>query len=94
MTLTTGSGFFVQEAARNNQTLAGDLGDDYQALYHYSVDAYRGLSQYQLTTAAGDYLAPIKQAIPTTGCNPFGRGVRGLGLEPRTNRLKAECSTN
>lgn len=59
VTISTGEGFFVQEAARNNQSLAGDAGDDYETLYNYSADSYRGLSQYQLTTAAGDYVAPI-----------------------------------
>lgn len=65
VTMTTDSGFFVQETVRNNQTLAPDDpvdgvgGDDYETLYNYSVDSYRGLSQYQITTTLGDYLAPI-----------------------------------
>jgi hypothetical protein len=59
VTMTTGDGFFVQEAARNNQSLAGDAGDDYETLYNYNINEYRGLSQYQVTTEAGDYLAPI-----------------------------------
>jgi hypothetical protein len=68
VTISTNSGFFVQEAARNNQSLAGDEEDDYETLYDYSaqstpeganVGTYEGLSQYQLTTSPGDYLAPI-----------------------------------
>ena len=75
VSMTTNSGFFVQEAARNNQTLADDLGDDYQTLYNYSIDSYRALSQYQVTTAAGDYLAPINN----TGVN--FRIVAGAAFE-------------
>ncbi len=56
--ISTSEGFFVQEAARNNQTL-GDFVDDYQTLYNYSVNSYRALSQYQVTSAPGDYVAPI-----------------------------------
>lgn len=58
VTIATAGGFFVQEAARNNQSLAGSV-DDYQDLYNYSTGSYRGLSQYQVTTTAGDYFAPI-----------------------------------
>ncbi|BCX46845.1 hypothetical protein HAHE_07530 [Haloferula helveola] len=59
VTMTTNSGFFVQETARNNQSLAGDGSGDYSTLYSYSVDSYRVLSQYRVTTTPGDYLAPI-----------------------------------
>jgi len=59
VTIGTSEGFFVQEAARNNQSLAGDPGDDYETLYNYSADAYRALSQYQVTSGSGDYVAPI-----------------------------------
>lgn len=57
--LTTASGFLVQEAARNNQSLTG--GGDYTTLYSYSVQSYRGLSQYQVIdgTGPGSYFAPI-----------------------------------
>lgn len=64
VTITTDEGFFVQEAARNNQSL-GDAVDDYTTLYNFSSESYRGLSQYQVTTSAGDYLAPINN----TGAN-------------------------
>ena len=57
VSVTTSEGFVVQEAARNNQSLSG--GGGYTTLYNYSVQSYRGLSQYQITTAAGDYFAPI-----------------------------------
>lgn len=59
VTMTTASGFFVQEAVRNNQTFAADEVDDYETLYSFSVDSYRCLSQYQVTSSPGDYLAPI-----------------------------------
>lgn len=58
VTITTPEGFFVQEAVRNNQSF-GDSVDDYTTLYNYSADSYRALSQYQVTSAAGDYVAPI-----------------------------------
>ena len=67
VTITTDEGFFVQEAARNNQSLAGDVGDDYVELYNFSSDSYRGLSQYQVTSAAGDYLAPINNGGANAG---------------------------
>lgn len=59
VTLTTSSGFLVQEAARNNQSMTG--GGGYTTLYSYSVQSYRGLSQYQVIdgTGPGDYFAPI-----------------------------------
>jgi hypothetical protein len=59
VTISTSEGFFVQEAARNNQTL-GDAADDYETLYNYNVDSYRALSQYRVTSASGDYVAPIE----------------------------------
>lgn len=67
VTMTTDEGFFVQEAARNNQSLAGDVGDDYIELYNFSSNSYRGLSQYQVTSAAGDYLAPINNGGANAG---------------------------
>lgn len=60
VTVTTDSGFVVQEAARNNQSLADDPDDDFETLYnHEGPQSYRALSQYQITTAPGDYFAPI-----------------------------------
>jgi hypothetical protein len=59
VSLTTPSGFVVQEAVRNNQSLSDDPDDNFETLYSYSVQSYRALSQYQVTTAPGDYLAPI-----------------------------------
>jgi hypothetical protein len=101
VTMTTDSGFFVQEAARNNQSLADDPGDDYQTLYNYNVDSYRALSQFQVTTAAGDYLAPIGNTgvnfrivaaaafeadpIPEPGSAAM-LGLTGLGLILRRRR--------
>jgi hypothetical protein len=64
VSITTDEGFFVQEAARNNQSL-GDAVDDYTTLYNFSSLSYRGLSQYQVTSSPGDYLAPINN----TGAN-------------------------
>lgn len=58
VTISTSEGFFVQEAARNNQTFADSV-DDFQTLYNYSANSYRALSQYQVTSAPGDYVAPI-----------------------------------
>ena len=58
VSITTDEGFFVQEAARNNQSLS-DAVDDYTTLYNFNNLSYRGLSQYQVTSAAGNYLAPI-----------------------------------
>lgn len=58
VTITTSEGFFVQEAARNNQSFA-DTADEYNVLYSYSVDSYRGYSQYRVTDAAGNYAAPV-----------------------------------
>lgn len=62
VSLTTSSGFLVQEAARNNQSLTG--GGDYTTLYNYSVQSYRGLSQYQVVdgTGPGTYFAPINNS--------------------------------
>ena len=59
VSLTTADGFLVQEAARNNQSLTG--GGGYTTLYSYSVQSYRGLSQYQVVngTGPGSYFAPI-----------------------------------
>jgi hypothetical protein len=59
VSLTTSSGFLVQEAARNNQSLTG--GGGYTTLYNYSVQSYRGLSQYQVIDGTGpdSYFAPI-----------------------------------
>ncbi|QTN34349.1 PEP-CTERM sorting domain-containing protein [Akkermansiaceae bacterium] len=67
VSMTTDSGFYVHQAARNNQSLADSV-DDYETLYNYSVDNYRGLAQYQVTAAAGDYLAPVNN----TGANAGG----------------------
>ncbi|MFK7910969.1 MAG: PEP-CTERM sorting domain-containing protein [Akkermansiaceae bacterium] len=58
VTINTDTGFFVQEAARNNQSFA-ETADDYTTLYNYNVDSYRGYSQYRLTSAAGSYDAPV-----------------------------------
>lgn len=69
VTISTSQGFFVQEAARNNQTLDGSA-DGFTDLYDISVNAYRALQQYQVTSAAGDYVAPINN----TGEN-FRRAV-------------------
>lgn len=58
--LSTSEGFFVQEAARNNQSFAETGGDDYLTLYNYSVDSYRGFSQYRVVTdGPGTYQAPV-----------------------------------
>lgn len=59
VSMTTNSGFFVQQATRNNQTLFDDPEDDYLTLFNYSINSFRALSQYQVTTAPGEYLAPI-----------------------------------
>lgn len=58
VTISTSEGFFVQEAARNNQSFS-DTVDDFTTLYNYSVDSYRGYSQYRVTDAAGTYIAPV-----------------------------------
>ncbi len=57
--VTTSEGFVVQEAVRNNQSFTADGGDDWETLYSYSAQSYVALSQYQVTSASGDYLAPI-----------------------------------
>jgi hypothetical protein len=60
VTMTTESGFMVQEAARNNQSFSDDPDDDFETLYYYSgPQSYRALSQFQVTTAPGEYLAPV-----------------------------------
>lgn len=60
VTVNAPTGFVVQEAARNNQSLSGDPGDDWETLYNYpGPQSYRGLSQYQVTSAPGEYFAPI-----------------------------------
>ncbi len=63
VTFTTAGGFFVQEAVRNNQAMEGQ-GGDYVEFYDYDAPAgggngYRGLGQYRLITAAGDYVATV-----------------------------------
>ena len=88
VTITTDGGFFVQETARNNQTLDGSV-DDYQDLYDYSTNSYRGLSQYQVTATAGDYFAPINNTgenfriVVTAGFEaipePSSTALLGLG---------------
>ncbi|BCX46846.1 hypothetical protein HAHE_07540 [Haloferula helveola] len=68
ISLTTASGFLVQEAARNNQSLTADAGDAWQTLYDYNgPQSYQALSQYQVVdgTGPGSYLAPINN----TGAN-------------------------
>jgi hypothetical protein len=59
VTISTSEGFFVQELARNNQSVAEDTGDTYLTNYNLSADGYRGFSQYQVTNAAGVYAAPV-----------------------------------
>ena len=59
VTFTTDEGFFVQEFARNNQTVTDDTGDAYELLYNISAESYRGYSQYRLIDAPGEYVAPI-----------------------------------
>jgi hypothetical protein len=99
VSITTSEGFFVQEAARNNQSLGGDVGDDYITQYNFSSNSYRGLSQYQVTSAPGDYLAPINngganagrfvtaafEAIPEPSSVAL-LGLGGLGLMIRRRR--------
>lgn len=57
VTISTSEGFFIQEAARNNQDFTG--GGGYTEMYDIVDDSYRALQQYQVTSAAGDYVAPI-----------------------------------
>jgi|GEM_PF-1429736 len=67
VTMTTDSGFFVQGAARNNGHLTDSV-DDYFELFNYDVSVgngdtgtndYAAIGQYRVTTAAGDYYAPM-----------------------------------
>ena len=59
VTITTNEGFFVQEMARNNQSISENTGDAYETLYLYGADSYRAQSQYLVTSAPGDYEAPL-----------------------------------
>lgn len=59
VTMTTDEGFFVQEFARNNQSVTEDTEDAYETLYNISANSYRGFSQYRLTDTPGEYAAPV-----------------------------------
>lgn len=58
VTINTSEGFYVQEAARNNQSFAGSA-DGFTDFHNISVDSYKALQQFQVTSAAGTYNAPI-----------------------------------
>ena len=90
VSVTTASGFVVQEAVRNNQSLTPSGTDDFETLYNYSSNSYRGLEQYQVTNAAGDYFAPTSNtatklvmgasfdAVPEPGSFALLAGMFGL----------------
>jgi hypothetical protein len=90
VSLTTNSGFLVQEAVRNNQSLTASGTDDYTTLYSESIQSYRALQQYQVATAAGDYFAPngntntklvmgaAFEAVPEPGSFALLAGMFGL----------------
>ncbi|PXA05359.1 hypothetical protein DDZ13_00395 [Coraliomargarita sinensis] len=58
VTVNTSSGFVVQEAIRNNQSLTPNGTDAWLTNYDWSSNSYQGLQQYQVVSAAGDYFAP------------------------------------
>ena len=58
VTITTSEGFYIQEGARNNQSIAPDNGDAFITQYNYSVDSYKAHQQYLVTSSAGTYDAP------------------------------------
>lgn len=88
ITINTSEGFFIQEAARNNQSFT-DTVDDYQTLYNYNATPFQAYSQYRVTSASGDYLAPIGNAgenfrrVVTAGFEaipePSSTALLGLG---------------
>jgi hypothetical protein len=55
--ISTSEGFFIQEAARNNQDFTG--GGGFTEMYDIVAGSYRGLQQYRLTDTPGTYVAPI-----------------------------------
>ena len=61
VTVSTSTGFTLQEAVRNNQTLTASTAG-YTTLHNLSSGSDRILSQYQLTTSAGDYSAAVGNA--------------------------------
>lgn len=81
VTVTTETGFIVQEAARNNQTLTDDPEDDWETLYNYEgPQSYRALSQYRIVTEPGDYVAPVINAgalFKLTAAAAFEEGEGG-----------------
>lgn len=95
VTLTTEQGFFVQEFARNNQSVTEDTGDAYETLYNISADSYRGFSQYRITDEPGDYAAPVGnggdnfkrivtaafEADPTASTGPVISSITALGAD-------------
>ena len=58
VTISTSEGFYIQEAARNNQSFAGSV-DGFTDLHYVNVDSYRALQQYQVTSVSGSYNAPF-----------------------------------
>lgn len=99
VTINTADGFFVQEAARNNQSFSEDGGDAYLTHYNLSADSYRGYSQYRVTDAAGTYSAPVGNSgdnfkrIVTAGFEAIPEpsssaliAVAGLGFLARRRR--------
>lgn len=63
VSIGTSNGFFVQEVARNNQSISETTDDAYQTLYKYTstsgTGALQSWSQYLVTSGAGDYVAPV-----------------------------------
>lgn len=97
--LTTTEGFIVQEAVRNNQSLAG-ADDEWTDLYSFSAQSYRALSQYQVVTSGPGtgYSDPINntgqfkrvslaafEAVPEPSSGAL-LGLGGLGLMIRRRR--------
>ena len=62
VTVSTSSGFTLQEAARNNQNLAAGTAG-YTTIQSLSGGSYVSLSQYQVTSSAGDYFAEVNNTV-------------------------------